>query len=235
MDNLQRTITLDGPAASGKTSVGRVIAERHGYLFLDTGSMYRAATLAAINAGLELEDEAAVTALAQQLDLQIIPPADEGDDRPYTVLLAGKDVTWDLRSAEINANVSLVSSYIGVRQEMVRRQRLIGAEGDVIMVGRDIGTVVLPQAPLKLYMTASVEERARRRWHERLRRSLAASYDDILDALIKRDAFDGSREHSPMLPAEDAIIIDTTELSEEDAIAAIETLIEEKFRPAKSR
>ena len=125
-------------------------------------------------------------------------------------LLASRDVTWELRSSAVDSNVSQVSAYAGVRLNLVKRQRDIGGRGQVVMVGRDIGTVVLPDAPLKLYITASAEERARRRWQERREWDASSSYEQILADIVRRDNIDGNRSHSPMRPADDSIIIDTT-------------------------
>ncbi len=206
-------IAMDGPAASGKSTIGYMLAQELGFLFLDTGCMYRATTLAALLQGVDVADETAVTALSRAIHMDIKPPADEGDGRQYTTLLEGRDVTWDLRSPDVDTHVSLVSSYVGVREEMVRRQREFGLRGQVVMVGRDIGTVVLPDAPLKLYITASAEERARRRWVDRQEQGHANSYDAILADVQRRDEFDSNRQHSPLRPADDAIIIDTTDRS----------------------
>jgi CMP/dCMP kinase len=215
------TIAMDGPAASGKSTVGRLLAEKLNYVMLDTGFMYRAVTLAALNAGLNLEDETAVTQLAATLNLNVLSAAGHTDGRHYTALLNGADVTWALRTPEIDANVSLVSSYQGVRQEMVRRQREFGQRGGIVMVGRDIGTVVMPDAPLKLYITASAEERARRRWRDRQAQGHPDSFEAILADVKRRDAFDSSREHSPLKPAADALIIDTTGKSVDSIVAEI--------------
>ena len=204
------SVAIDGPAASGKTTIGQMLAERLGYLFLDTGCMYRAVTLAALLAGVAVAEERAVVKLAESMLLEIQPPGDENDGRLYTVILGGRDVTWDLRSSAVDNNVSQVSAYAEVRLNLVERQRDIGGRGQVVMVGRDIGTVVLPNAPLKLYITASAEERANRRWQERRERDTTSSYEQILADIIRRDGIDGNRSHSPMRPADDAIIIDTT-------------------------
>jgi cytidylate kinase len=204
-------IAIDGPAASGKSTVGRLLAETLGYLFLDTGCMYRAVTLAALARELNLDDEAAVTRLTLELVIDILPFAGELDGRMYTVLVDGEDITWELRSPPVDAKVSLVSSYLGVREELVRQQRAYGRRGRVVMVGRDIGTVVMPNAPLKLYITASAEERARRRWEERRGQGHANSYEAILADVIRRDQFDSGRLHAPLRPAEDAILLDTTD------------------------
>ena len=219
-------IAIDGPAASGKSTIGHLLAEKLNFLYLDTGSMYRAVTLAALRAGVDPDDENAVTDLAVKLDLQIKPYAGETDGRQYSVLLNGDDVTWELRSPEVDAHVSTVSSYSGVREEMVRRQREIASQGAVIMVGRDIGTVVVPNAPLKLYITASPKERARRRWLDRIAQGHPADYSEILADVNRRDQIDSTREHSPLRPAEDAIIVDNTDKTPETILDEILELIE---------
>ncbi|MBK7918596.1 MAG: (d)CMP kinase [Chloroflexi bacterium] len=214
-------IAIDGPAASGKSTVGRLLAEKLNFLMLDTGFMYRAVTLAALRAGMDLTDETAVTTLSAQLDLDVQPAGGMDDGRHYTARLNGEDVTWDLRTPEVDANVSLVSSYAGVRQEMVKRQRAFGQRGQVVMVGRDIGTVVMPDAPLKLYITASAAERARRRWRDRQQQGHDASFAEILADVERRDAIDSNREFSPLRPAADALIIDTTGHSVAEIVAEI--------------
>lgn len=221
MNDLISVIAIDGPAASGKTTIGRLLAERLDYLLLDTGSMYRAVTLAALRQGVNMGDETAVTHLAKSITIDIKPAAGEKDGRLSTTLLNGQDVTWALRGPKVDAHVSQVASYAPVRQEMVRQQRTFGQRGHVVMVGRDIGTVVMPNAPLKLYVTASAEERARRRWQERQKQGHNGSYDAILADVRRRDAIDGSRQHSPMRPADDALIIDTTDRSPEEIVAEI--------------
>ncbi|MCP4425908.1 MAG: (d)CMP kinase [Chloroflexi bacterium] len=214
-------IAIDGPAASGKSTIGHMLAEKLGFLFLDTGCMYRAATLAALQQGVDVADETAVTNLSRAIQMEIKPAGDVGDGRQYTVLLNGQDITWELRSPDVDANVSLVSSYKDVREDLVRRQREFGLRGQVVMVGRDIGTVVLPDAPLKLYITASAEERARRRWLDRQEQGHNNSYDAILADVQRRDEFDSNRRHSPLQPANDAVIIDTTDLTPDAIIAEI--------------
>jgi cytidylate kinase len=139
------TIAIDGPAASGKSTIGLALARQLGYLYLDTGAMYRAVTWAALQEGLAFTDEAAITALAQRLDIAILQPTEE-DGRPYTIKVGGQDVTWAIRGADVEAGVSVVSAYRGVRAAMVVQQRRIAAQGAVVMVGRDIGTIVLPGA-----------------------------------------------------------------------------------------
>jgi CMP/dCMP kinase len=221
LNDLTSVIAIDGPAASGKTTIGRLLAERLDYLLLDTGSMYRAVTLAALRQGVDMADETAVTHLAQSIHIDIEPAGDEQDGRLSTTLLDGEDVTWALRGPEVDAHVSQVASYAPVRQEMVRQQRAFGQRGHVVMVGRDIGTVVVPDAPLKLYVTASAEERARRRWQERQKQGHNGGYDAILADVRRRDAIDGGRQHSPMRPADDALIVDTTDRSPEEIVDEI--------------
>ena len=212
------TIAMDGPAASGKSTVGRLLAEKLNFTMLDTGFMYRAVTLAALNAGLDLADETAVTTLSTQLKLDVKSATGYTDGRHYTALINGEDVTWALRTPEIDANVSLVSSYPGVRQEMVKRQRELGEQGNIVMVGRDIGTVVMPDAPLKLYITASPEERARRRWRDRQTQGHPDSFETILADVKRRDDTDSNRQYSPLKSADDAVIIDTTGLTPEEIV-----------------
>ena len=218
-------IAIDGPAASGKTTIGRMLAEQIDYVLLDTGSMYRAATLAAIRDDIAIDDEAAVVTLSEEIKIDFTSGKSFADGRMYTVWLDGTDVTWAIRQPDVEQNVSQVSSYLGVREQMVERQRQIGARGGVVMVGRDIGTVVLPDAPLKLYVTASAEERARRRWLEKQERGDDSSaYDAILADIKRRDAIDSGRIHSPLRAADDAIIIDTTEKSPDELLTEILTL-----------
>lgn len=207
-------IALDGPAASGKSTIGRMLADKLGYLFFDTGIMYRAVTWIALQHDMDLKDESAITKLAENAQIDIRPPSKQ-DGRPCDVLIAEKDVTWDMRSGEVDGNVSVVSAYAGVRKALSDQQRRIGLRGKVIMVGRDIGTVVLPEADLKVYMDASAEERARRRYDEIIARGETADYDQILKKIIERDRIDSTRAVAPLRPAEDAVIIQTDDLDAE--------------------
>ena len=213
---MPRVIAIDGPAASGKTTLARLLAEHLDYLFFDTGVMYRAVTLAALQRGVPTSDQSAVEGIADEIDIDV-HPASVDDTRLYDVLADGQDVTWAIRSREVDAQVSQVSAYPGVRQAMTRRQREIGLRGRVVMVGRDIGTVVLPEADLKLYVVASLEERARRRHQELLDRGEAADREVIQAAMEERDRYDSTRALAPLRPAEDARILDTTELTAEQA------------------
>jgi cytidylate kinase len=207
-------IALDGPAASGKSTVGRRLADALGYLFFDTGIMYRAVTWIALNHDMDLHDEASISEMAQSAQIDVRQPTKD-DGRAFDVIVAGKDVTWDVRSGEVDANVSLVSAYAGVRAALSEKQRRIGLRGKVVMVGRDIGTVVLPEADLKVYMDASAEERARRRYDEIIERNEKADYDEILKKMIERDRLDSTRAVAPLRPADDAVIIDTDNMNED--------------------
>ncbi|MEE8392005.1 MAG: (d)CMP kinase [Anaerolineae bacterium] len=224
------TIAIDGPAASGKSTVGALLARHLGYLYFDTGVMYRAVTWAALSSDIPIEDEAAVTALAEQLHIDVIPSTTD-DGRQYTVLADGVDVTWSIRTPEVNADVSSVSAYPGVRRALVAQQRRVAGGGRVVMVGRDIGTVVLPDADLKLYLDASVEERAQRRWREVQSRGKGADYEPLLDSMRRRDEIDSHRDVSPLRVADDAVVLDTTDLGIEDVLAKVERLLEEQGCP----
>jgi CMP/dCMP kinase len=205
-------ITLDGPASSGKSTVGNMLAGRLNYLFFDTGVMYRAVTLAALIKPIDTHDEAAISDLAAKSVIDVYPPH-FNDGRQCTVLLDKEDVTWAIRAPEVDASVSIVSSYPKVRQILTDEMRVIGKRGRVIMVGRDIGTVVLPDAELKIYLDASPEARAQRRQSELMARGIEKTYEEILSGIRKRDHFDSTRATAPLKPATDAKIVDTTGLS----------------------
>jgi cytidylate kinase len=219
------TIAIDGPAASGKSTVGEELAQRLGYLYLDTGAMYRAVTWIGLQRGIRLADEEAITELAQQLHIDVVPTTVE-DGRRYTVLADDQDVTWDIRLPEVDANVSLVSTYGGVREAMVDQQRRIARAGRIVMVGRDIGSVVMPDADLKIYLDASVEERARRRWEEMLNRGEEADLEDVLRMMRRRDRIDSGRDISPLTIVPDAVMVDTTNMDIEEVVQELERLVE---------
>lgn len=227
------TITIDGPAASGKSTIGELLARHLGYLYFDTGVMYRAVTWAALSNGTSIEDEAAVTALAERLRIDVTPP-DIDDGRQYTILADGVDVTWAIRTPAVDAHVSPVSAYPGVRRALVAQQRRVAAGGRVVMVGRDIGTVVLPDADLKLYLDATVEERAYRRWREVLARGENADYEAVLASMRRRDDIDSNRKASPLRVAGDAVVVDTTDLGIAEVLAEAERLVEERGCPPAS-
>lgn len=221
-------IAIDGPAASGKSTVGEALARRLGFLYFDTGAMYRAVTQAALARDISISDESRITALAEQVDIDILPPT-QADGRQYTVLVDGEDVTWAVRSAAVDANVSPVSAYAGVRQAMVRQQRRIAVAGRVVMVGRDIGTVVLPEAPLKIYLDASPAERARRRYRELIQRGQPADYESILAVVRQRDDIDSHRLTSPLRAAPDAVVVDTDDLTIAQVVEAILVLVDARL------
>lgn len=201
-------IAIDGPAASGKSTLAELIAKKLDYFFFDTGVMYRAVTLAALEHVKNLDDEEKVTELANRIQIDV-QPASVQDGRVMDVLVDGKDVTWQIRTPEVDHNVSKISAYAGVRKAMTEQQRRIGERGNMVMVGRDIGTVVFPDARFKIYLEASPEERARRRYVEVQKRGESTSYDEILTSIRKRDAVDSSREVAPLKPSEDAHVIDS--------------------------
>lgn len=209
-------ITIDGPAGSGKSTLGALLAQRLGYLYFDTGVMYRALTLLALRKTYQLEDGAALEALARQIQIDVIPPT-QPDGRQYTVLADGDDVTWAIRAPDVDRHVSLVSSYPGVRSEMIRRQRLIARRGQVVMVGRDIGTVVMPDAELKLYLEASLDERARRRADDLRAQGRTLTLEQIRAEIARRDEMD----RSVMQRADDALVLNSDLLSPEDEVTWI--------------
>lgn len=217
-------ITLDGPASSGKSTVGNLLAGRLNYLFFDTGVMYRAVTLAVLLRQVAIDDEAAVNDLTSKLKIEVFPPL-FNDGRQCTVMLDNEDVTWAIRASEVDANVSKVSAYPEVRRILTEQMRTIAQHGRVIMVGRDIGTVVLPDAPLKIYLDASPEERARRRHSELAERGIETPYNDILVAIRKRDKIDSTRNTAPLRPASDAKIVDTTGLNASQVVAKLLELV----------
>jgi len=222
---LPSTIAIDGPAASGKSTIGELLARRLGYVYLDTGVMYRAVTWAALAHDIAIEDEAAVTALAERLKIDVVLPTVH-DGRQYTVLADGQDVTWEIRSPEVNRAVSPVSTYPGVRAALSAQQRRIGHKGRIVMVGRDIGTVVLPDADFKIYLDATLEERAERRYRETLARSGPVDYEQVLASVRLRDEIDSGRATAPLRPAEDAVVIDTTALTVEQVLDQVLALVD---------
>ncbi|MEJ2264436.1 MAG: (d)CMP kinase [Anaerolineales bacterium] len=220
-----KIIAIDGPAASGKSTVGKKLADHLGYLYFDTGVMYRAVTLAALRRGVALEDESAITKLAEEVRIDVNLPSME-NGRNYVVLLDGEDITNAIFQPEIDKNVSLVSAYPGVRRALTAQQRRIGLRGEVVMVGRDIGTVVLPEADLKVYLDASVEERARRRYLEYRAHGEPASMEEITESMRKRDLIDSTREAAPLKRAQDAIRLDTDGLNADQVLDRLKLFAE---------
>ncbi|MBI3173343.1 MAG: (d)CMP kinase [Chloroflexi bacterium] len=216
-------IAIDGPAASGKSTLGHRLADELGYLFFDTGVMYRAVTWLALQRGVDVNDEATVTRLAETAQIDVAPSSKD-DGRACDVLADGVDITWETRRHEVDANVSVVSAYAGVRQALSAQQRRIGLRGKVVMVGRDIGTVVLPEADLKVYLDASAEERAKRRYDEVRARGGNPDYQEILDKVIQRDHIDSTRAVAPLRPAEDAVLLDSDKLDADEVFERVKNL-----------
>mgnify|MGYP001398560841 FL=1 len=216
-------IAIDGPAASGKSTVGAELANRLGYLCLDTGIMYRAVTWQALAEGLDPEDETAITRLAQNIEIDV-QPGSVSDGRAFDVLINHQDHTWDIRSPEVNQQVSLVSSYPGVRHAMTIQQRKIAGRGRIVMLGRDIGTVVLPDADLKIYLDASLKVRAKRRFEEEKARGSCVTYQEVVSSLKRRDKIDSSRKFAPLKIAADAVVINTDNMSAAQVVEYIKAL-----------
>ena len=214
-------IAIDGPVAVGKSSVGLRLANRLGYIFFDTGMIYRAFTWKVLESGVSPKDDQKLCHLATTTDFDFIP----SKQGALSLFVDGTDVSSRLLCAEIEEVVALIAKVAGVRQAMVSQQRKLAERGRVVMAGRDIGTVVLPRAELKIFLTASTEERARRRYQELLKRGENSSLETVLADLKKRDEMDINRTISPLKPAENAIIINTENLSLEQVVDKICTLM----------
>jgi cytidylate kinase len=226
---LPSIIAIDGPVASGKSTIGKRLADKLGYLFIDSGIMYRALTYLALRERQPIEDAQAMARLARQTRIEIQPPTVK-DGRDNTLLADGQDITWEVRGKEVENNVSLIAAIPEVRRLLTAQLRRMGQRGRVVMVGRDVGTVILPEADCKIFLTASVETRARRRFEESQARQAAGTgelrtYDDILNNLRERDRIDSSRAIAPLRAAPDAVILDTTDLDLNGVLRAIEHVI----------
>jgi len=223
--SLPKIIAIDGPAASGKSTLGRRLAEALGYLFFDTGVMYRALTWLALQQGIPVGDEKAITDLAEKTPIDVRPPS-KRDGRMYDIFVAGQDVTWKIRNREVDDHVSIVSAYPGVRKALSALQRQIGLRGNVVMVGRDIGTVVLPEADIKIYLEASLDVRAQRRYLEFKARGKDVTLDEIREGMLARDHIDSTRPIAPLHPAQDAIIINSDALDIAQVLEQVKTQIQ---------
>lgn len=223
MESRNLTVAIDGPAGAGKSTVARHVARMLGYLYIDTGAMYRAVTLYCLRRGIDTFDEEAVSRAALEVDVRL----EQASGGPL-VFLDGDDVTEEIRSPDVGESVAQVARYAGVRSALVKLQRRMSLEGGVVMDGRDIGTVVLPSADLKVFLTASPEERAHRRHRELLARGENVSYREVYESIQKRDALDSSREVSPLRKAEDAVEIDSTGRSVEEVAQEIVALCVER-------
>jgi cytidylate kinase len=217
-------IAIDGPVGAGKSTAGRVLAARLGYRFLDTGLMYRAVTVAALDRRIQMNDTEALTALASRCDVQVTGSASGA----VQVTVDGSDISSRLRDPEVDLNVSAVSAIAGVRKALVEKQRNIALPGGIVMAGRDIGTVVLKDAEVKVFLNASPETRAHRRHEEQQAQGGRASYEEVLHNLRRRDVMDSSRAASPLLPAADAVVLETDGLTLEEVVDRMEQLVAAK-------
>ncbi|MBH0229605.1 (d)CMP kinase [Halobacillus sp. KCTC 3957] len=217
------TIAIDGPAAAGKSTVAKKVAEKLSIIYVDTGAMYRALTWKAIQSNINLEDEQALTTLLEKTDLELVQ-----SDHGQRVILDDTDVSDDIRTHEVTNQVSIVAKHKSVREEMVKRQQDLVKKQGVVMDGRDIGTHVLPDAEVKIFMVASVAERAERRHKENLEKGYDSDLEQLKEEIRRRDEIDSNRETAPLVKAEDAIEVDTTSLNIEQVVSKIIEIIEEK-------
>lgn len=217
-------VAIDGPASAGKSTVAKKVAKRFGYVYCDTGAMYRSVTLAALRKGVSMDDQSAIVKLAQEINISFQP-----GDPDQRVFIDGQEVTMDIRSNDVAKNVSAVAAIPAVRTEMVKEQRHIAENGGIVMDGRDIGTTVLPNAPVKIFLVASAYERARRRFEENQQKGIATStLEELQQAIELRDKKDSTRKVSPLTKASDAVEIDSTHMTVEQVVDEIAKIIEKK-------
>ena len=224
MNTKKIAIAIDGPAGAGKSSISKVVANELGYLYIDTGAMYRGVTWAVLDSNVDVNNQKEVEALLPSLDLTLEPTASA-----CKVFVKGQDVTNLIRQQQINENVSTIASYKGVRKYLVERQQAMAAVGGVILDGRDIGSVVLPDAELKIYLTASVDARAKRRWLEVQGTSNEQPLEDIKKNVESRDEMDKNRDESPLVCVEDAIIVDSSNMTFDETVEHILHLVQERI------
>ncbi|MDU4758424.1 MAG: (d)CMP kinase [Veillonella sp.] len=224
MNTHKIAVAVDGPAGAGKSSISKIVAKKLGYLYIDTGAMYRSVTWAVLHNHIDVNNQNAVEALLPELDLTM-----EASDDSCKVFIAGQDVTDFIRTPQVNNAVSIVASYKGVRQYLVERQRLMAEAGGVILDGRDIGSVVLPNAELKIYLTASVEARAMRRYLEVKGTVNEQTLEDIKDSVMQRDDMDKNRKESPLIQVEDAVLVDSSEMTFDETVEYILHLVQERI------
>jgi len=214
------TIAIDGPAASGKSTTAKLVAEKLGYLYIDTGAMYRALTYAVLQQKINVSDETAVNELAKQVDIRLISTT-----VGLRTWLNGRDVSDAIRLPQVTEVISQISAYKQIRTIMKNKQRQLARDGGVVMDGRDIGTVVLPDADIKIFMNASVEERTRRRLNELRAKGVKVDRKQIRKEIIRRDRLDSTREVAPLKPAPDALILDTSNMTVEEQVQQVLTMI----------
>ena len=224
MNTKKIAIAIDGPAGAGKSSISKVVANELGYLYIDTGAMYRGVTWAVLDSHVDVKNQKDVESLLPSLDLTLEPTANA-----CKVFVKGQDVTDLIRQQQINENVSTIASYKGVREYLVVRQQAMAAVGGVILDGRDIGSVVLPKAELKIYLTASVDARAKRRWLEVQGTSNEQSLEDIKNNVESRDEMDKNRDESPLVCVEDAIVVDSSNMTFDETVEHILHLVQERI------
>ena len=224
MNTKKIAIAIDGPAGAGKSSISKVVANELGYLYIDTGAMYRGVTWAVLDSHVDVKNQKDVESLIPSLDLTLEPTANA-----CKVFVKGQDVTDLIRQQQINENVSTIASYKGVREYLVERQQAMAAVGGVILDGRDIGSVVLPKAELKIYLTASVDARAKRRWLEVQGTSNEQSLEDIKNNVESRDEMDKNRDESPLVCVEDAIVVDSSNMTFDETVEHILHLVQERI------
>lgn len=209
-------IAIDGPAGAGKSTIAKIVAEKLGFTYIDTGAMYRAITYKALQQDVSLADEAALSELLRQSTITLKP-----SERGQLVFLDGQDVSEVIRTNDVTASVSEVAAHADIREQMVAAQQQLAEAGGVVMDGRDIATHVLPQAELKVFMSATVEERARRRFVDNEKRGIPATIESLIEDIARRDKLDSEREVSPLVQADDAIYLDTTSLTIDEAAEEI--------------
>ncbi|MBR3576162.1 MAG: (d)CMP kinase [Clostridia bacterium] len=216
-------VAIDGPSGAGKSTIAKELSKKLGFVYIDTGAMYRAVGLYVVNKGISIHDEAGVVAVLDEIDIDIYYK-----DELQHINLCGEDVTHLIRTPEISMAASKVSSYMKVREKLVDMQRKLGEKYSVIMDGRDIGTCVLPDANVKIFLTADVKVRAKRRYDELIEKGQDVTYEFVLSDMEKRDYDDSHREHSPLRRADDAIELDTADLTLEESIEAVRQIISER-------
>lgn len=218
------SIAIDGPAAAGKSTVAKIAAEKLSYIYIDTGAMYRALTYKAIEAGADLENEDKLMDILTGIQIDLLP-----GDQGQIILVNGDNVTEVIRTAAVTNSVSIVAKHRKVREEMVRRQKAFSMGGGVVMDGRDIGTHVLPHAEVKVFLLASVEERAMRRHQENIKKGYPSDLEQLKTDIAYRDKLDSEREVAPLKKADDAVVIDTTSLAIPEVVEKIMLLAEERI------